>query len=121
MAPPSSRAAREKAEVAINEEFKADFLAAEGRWLSLACSYKGQHRVSRTIAEFDRRPRVGAINRMLQEHGGVFKPDDITRLMVAYGAVLHQLGLADREACARKYERGASLQLHRLPSRLYAG
>jgi hypothetical protein len=92
-----ARQAREKAEVAINEESKADFLAAEGRWLSLAYSYEGQHRVARTIAEFDRRPSTGAINRMLREHGGVFQPDDITRLMVAYGAVLHQLGLADRE------------------------
>ena len=52
-----ARQARQKAEVAINEEFKTDFLAAEGRWLSLAYSYEGQHRVSRTIAEFDRRAR----------------------------------------------------------------
>jgi len=92
-----ARQARQKAEVAINEEFKTDFLAAEGRWLSLAYSYEGQHRVSRTIAEFDRRARAGAINRVLREHGGAFEPDDITRLVVAYGAVLHQLGLADRE------------------------
>ncbi len=34
---------------------------------------------------------------MLREHGGAFEPDDITRLTVAYGAVLHQVGLADRE------------------------
>ena len=92
-----ARLAHEKADRAINEEFKVDFLAAEGRWLALAHSYEGQHPLSRTIAEFDRRRRAGAITRMLRQQGGVFEPDDITRLTVAYRAVLHQLGLVDRE------------------------
>jgi hypothetical protein len=34
---------------------------------------------------------------MLREQGVVFDPDDVTRLTIAYHAVLHQLGLADRE------------------------
>jgi hypothetical protein len=92
-----ARRAREKAERAINDEFKADVLAAEARWLALANSYEGQHRLSRTITEFDRRRKAGAIARMLREHGGVFDADDLTRLTIAYGAVLHQLGLVERE------------------------
>jgi hypothetical protein len=91
-----ARLAHDKADRAINEEFKADFLIAEGRWLALAQSYEGQHRLSRTT-EFDRPRRSGEITRMLREHGGAFAPEDITRLTVAYDAVLHQLGLADRE------------------------
>jgi hypothetical protein len=47
-----ARLAHEKADRAISADFKADFLAAEGRWLSLAHSYEGQHRLSQTIAEF---------------------------------------------------------------------
>jgi hypothetical protein len=45
-----ARLAREKAERAINGEFRAEFHAAEGRWLALR-----QHQLSRTIHEFDRR------------------------------------------------------------------
>jgi hypothetical protein len=43
-----ARQAREKAERAINDDFKADFLAAERRWLALARSYELQHRLFRT-------------------------------------------------------------------------
>lgn len=92
-----ARQAREKAERAINDDFKADFLAAEGRWLALAHSYEGQHRLSQTIAEFDRRRRAGAITRMLRERRRAFDPDDIMRLTIACGAVLHHLGLVDHE------------------------
>ena len=34
----------------LRDAFKADFVAAEGRWLALL-----RHRSSRTVAEFDRR------------------------------------------------------------------
>jgi hypothetical protein len=47
-----ARQAREMAERAINDEFRA---AAERRWLALANSYGPQHRLSRSVAEFDRR------------------------------------------------------------------
>jgi len=92
-----ARQAREKADRAINDDFKADFLAAEGRWLALAHSYELQHRLSRTVAEFDRRRKAGSITRMLREQGVAFDPDDVARLTIAYDAVLHQLGLVDRE------------------------
>jgi hypothetical protein len=91
-----ARHPRERAERARSDQFKADFLAAEGRWLALAYSYEHQHRSSRTIHEFDRRRKAGAIIRMLRDQGVVFDPDDVTRLTIAYHAVLHQLGL-DRE------------------------
>jgi hypothetical protein len=92
-----ARQAREKAERAINGEFKADFLAAEKRWMALAQSYERQHQLSRRIGEFARQRNAGAIVRMLREHGGAFDPDAIARLDVAYRATLHQLGLVDRE------------------------
>lgn len=92
-----ARLAREKAERAINDDFKADFLAAEGRWLALAHSYELQHRLSQTVAEFDRRRKAGAITRMLPKQGVAFDPDDVTRLTIAYDAVLHRLGLVDHE------------------------
>jgi hypothetical protein len=92
-----ARQAREKADRAINNDFKADFLAAEDRWLALARSYELQHRLSRTAAELDRRRKAGPINRMLREQGVVFDPADVTRLTIVYHAVLHQLGLVDRE------------------------
>jgi hypothetical protein len=92
-----ARQAREKAERAVNDDVKADFLAAEGRWLELAHSYELQHRLSRTVAEFDRRRKAGAITRMLREQGRAFDPDVVARLDIAYHAVLHQLGLVDRE------------------------
>jgi hypothetical protein len=92
-----ARQAHEKAERAINEDFKAEFLAAEGRWLALAVSYERQHQLSRTLDEFDRRRKAGAITRMLREQRHVFDPDDIAKLDIAYHAALHQLGLADRE------------------------
>jgi hypothetical protein len=92
-----ARLAREKAKRAINSEFRAEFLAAEGRWLALAQSYEKQHRLSRTIVEFDRRKKAGAITLTLRERGIAFGPDDVTRLTIAYHAVLHQLGLVERE------------------------
>src|SRR6516164_4181517 len=92
-----ARLAREEAERASNDDFKADFLAAEGRWLALAHSYELQHRLSRTVAEFDRRRKAGAITRMLREQGAAFGPVDVTRLTIAYHAVLHRLGLVDHE------------------------
>ena len=92
-----ARLAREEAERASNDDFKADFLAAEGRWLALAHSYELQHRLSRIVAEFDRRRKAGAITRMLREQGAAFGPVDVTRLTIAYHAVLHQLGLVDHE------------------------
>jgi hypothetical protein len=95
-----ARQAREKAERAINDEFRADFLAAERRWLALANSYDLQHRLSRTIAEADRRRKAGAVTRMLREQGIALDPDGVTRLTIAYHAVLHQVGLADREDAA---------------------
>jgi hypothetical protein len=91
-----ARQAREKAERAINDGSKMDFLAAEGRWLALAYSYEAQHRFSRQIAEFDRR-EAGAITLTLREQGLAFDPDDVTRLDIAYQAVLHHLGLSSRK------------------------
>ena len=35
-----ARQAREKAQRAINDEFRAEFLAEEGRWLALALSLR---------------------------------------------------------------------------------
>lgn len=92
-----ARKAREKAERARDEKFKAEFLASESRWLALAHSYERQHQLSRTVAEFARQKNVGAITRMIREQGGAFDPEVIARMDVAYHAVLHQLGLADRE------------------------
>jgi hypothetical protein len=94
-----ARQAREKAERA-KDDFKADFLSAEGRWLALAHSYELQHRLSRTVAEFDRCRKAGPIRRMLREQGVAFDPGDVTRLTIAYGAALHQLGLVDCEDSA---------------------
>jgi hypothetical protein len=34
---------------------------------------------------------------MLRKQGVAFDPDDVTRLTIAYDAVLHQVGLVDRE------------------------
>src|SRR6516162_9748097 len=87
-----ARRAREKAELAINNEFKGDFLAAEGRWLALALSYELQAATS-AFVEFDRRRKVGTINVMLREQGLAFDPEAVARLEIAYHAVLHQLGL----------------------------
>jgi hypothetical protein len=92
-----ARQAREKAEIALYDELKAEFLAAESRWLALARSYEQQHQTSRTVAEFDRRGSVGAITRLLGEGGGAFDSAEVARLCVAYDAVLHQLNLADRQ------------------------
>jgi hypothetical protein len=91
-----ARQAREKAVRTINDDFKADLLAAEGRWLALAFSYERQHQVSRTIAEFDRRRNASAVTLTLRQEGIAFDPDDVARLDIAYHAVLHYLGLADR-------------------------
>jgi hypothetical protein len=95
-----ARQAREKADRAKSEEFKADFLEAEKRWMALAHSYERQQQLSRTVAEFARKRRAGAIVRMLRERGAAFDPEIIVRLDVAYHAVLHRLGLKDREDTA---------------------
>jgi hypothetical protein len=92
-----ARLAREKSERAINKESKAEFLAAEDHWLGLALSYERQHALSRTVAEFDRRRKAGAITRTLREQGLAFDPDDLTRLDIAFHAVLHRFGLVDVE------------------------
>jgi hypothetical protein len=92
-----ARQAREKAECAATEALRTDFLAVANGWLLLAHSYEHQHRLSRTVSEFERRRNVGAITRMLREQGGVFDPDEIAKLTIAYHAVLDELGLADRE------------------------
>jgi hypothetical protein len=89
--------AREKAERAINEEFKADFLAAESRRITFALSYEQHHRLSRTIAGFDRRRTANAITGMLRQQGVTFDLDDITRLTIAYHAVLYQLDVVAQE------------------------
>jgi hypothetical protein len=101
-----ARQAREKAESAINDAFRADFLAAERRWLALANSYHLQQG-PRTVAEFDHRREAGAINRTLEEQGIAFDPDDVTTLTIAYQAVLHQLDLVD-------YEDGVTLLIAKL-------
>jgi hypothetical protein len=92
-----ARQAREKAEMAITDELKAEFLAAESRWLALARSYEQQRWPSRTFAALDRRGSDGAITRLLGNGGGAFDPADIAKLAVAYDAVLHRLNLADRQ------------------------
>jgi len=92
-----ARQAGEKAELALSTEFKAEFLEAEKRWLALAQSYERRERLPRTVAEFDRRRNAGAIRRTLREQRRVVDLDEIAKLDIAYHAVLHQLGLADRE------------------------
>jgi hypothetical protein len=92
-----ARQAREKAEIAITDELKAEFLAAETRWLALARCYAQQRWPSRTFAALDRRGSDGAITRLLGKGGGAFDPADIAKLTIAYDAVLHQLNLADRQ------------------------
>jgi hypothetical protein len=92
-----ARQAREKAELAINDELRADFLAAESRWLALAHSYERQQALPGAGAEFDRRRKATAITRMVREQGGTFGPDIIARLEIAYHAALSELGLADVE------------------------
>jgi hypothetical protein len=66
-------------------------------WLALAESYEKQHRLSRTVAEFDRGRMAGPIARMVQERGGVSNPGVLSRMTVAYQAVLSELRLVDRE------------------------
>jgi hypothetical protein len=92
--------ARQRAEGAINDRLKADLLAAEGRWLALALSYERQHRLTRTAAEFDEHRKAGAITLTLRERRMALGLYDVTRLTVAYHAVLHQLGLSEREDAA---------------------
>ena len=91
-----ARRARERAELAINNEFKGDFLAAEGRWLTLAVSYELRAATS-AFAEFDRRREVGSITLMLREQGLAVDPEAVAQLDIAYRAVLGELGLVDRE------------------------
>jgi hypothetical protein len=88
--------ARQKAEQAIDDRLKADFLAAEGRWLALALSYERQHRLSRT----DEHRKAGAIALTLRERRVALGLYDVTRVTVAYHAVLDQLGLSEREDAA---------------------
>jgi hypothetical protein len=90
-----ARLARERAE-STNDNFKADFVAAERRWLVLAETYEHLHRLS-SMAGFDRLRKAGAISRTLLEQGVALEPDDVTRLEVAYYAVIRHLGLAQRE------------------------
>jgi hypothetical protein len=120
-----ARQAREKAERALNDQFKADFLDAERRWMALAHSYERQQQLSRTVAEFARRRNAGAIVRMLREQEGAFDPDVVARLDIAYHAALDHLGLIDREdgmtlLIARRIIELATLG-ERDPERLVAG
>lgn len=92
--------AREKAKRAISDSLRTDLLEAEQRWMALAHSYERQHQLSRTVAEFARKRKDGAIVRMLREQGAAFDPEVLARLDIAYHAVLHQLGLRDREDAA---------------------
>jgi hypothetical protein len=87
--------ARQRAERATNPQIKADLLATEGRWLALALSYERQHRLARTDEQ-----RKGAITLTLRERRMVMGLYDVTRLTVAYHAVLDQLGLSEREDAA---------------------
>jgi hypothetical protein len=91
-----ARQARQRAEQAINDQLKADLLAAEGRWLALALSYERQHQLSRT----DEHRKAGAITLTLRERRMALGLYDVTRLTVAYHAVLDQLGLSEREDAA---------------------
>jgi hypothetical protein len=120
-----ARQAREKAEIAITDELKAEFLAAERRWLALARSYEQQRWPSRTFAALERRGSDGAIARFLGKGGGAFDPADIAKLAVAYDAVLNRLDLADRQdgITLMIAERiiGLATQGERDPERLMAG
>jgi hypothetical protein len=95
-----ARQARQRAERAINDQLKSDLLAAEGRWLALALSYERQHQLSRTVADFDEHRKAGAITLTLRERRMALGFYDVTRLTVAYHAVLDQLGLSEREDAA---------------------
>src|SRR5436853_66160 len=95
-----ARQGRQRAEQAINDQLKADLLAAEGRWLALALSYERQHQLSRNVAEFDEHRKTGAIALTLRERRVALGLYDVTRLTVAYHAVLDQLGLSEREDAA---------------------
>jgi hypothetical protein len=108
-----ARLARERAEHAINDGFKTDFLAAESRWLALALSYDRQHQLSRTVAEFDHRGKAGPSTLMLRDQGLAFDPDDVARLNldIAYHAVLHQLGLSAVEDGATRREANVILSV----------
>jgi hypothetical protein len=92
-----ARQARQKAERAINDQLKADLLAAEGRWLALALSYERQYQLSRNV---DEHRKAGAITLTLRERRMALGLYDVTRLTVAYHAVLDQLGLSEREDAA---------------------
>jgi hypothetical protein len=90
-----ARQARQKADRATSDQIKTDLLAAEGRWLALALSYERQHRVARTDEH-----RNCAITLTLRERRMAMGLYDLTRLTVAYHAVLDQLGLSEREDAA---------------------
>jgi hypothetical protein len=62
----------------------------------LAQAYELQHRLS-SIAGFDRLRKAGAITRTILEQGIAFDPDDVTRLEVAYYAVIRHFGLVQCE------------------------
>jgi hypothetical protein len=87
--------ARQKAERAVDDQLKADLLATEGRWLALALSYERQHRTTRTDEH-----RNCAITQTLRERRMAMGLYDVTRLTVAYHAVLDQLGLSEGEDAA---------------------
>jgi hypothetical protein len=59
-------------------------------------SYDQHHRQARTVVEFDRSKSAGVIA-LLLKNNRTFGPDDLTKLSLAYHAVLRHLGLADRE------------------------
>jgi hypothetical protein len=90
-----ARLARERAG-STSDNFKADFVAAERRWRVLAETYEHLHRLS-SMAGFERLRKAGAISRALSDQDVALDPDDVTRLEVAYYAVIRHLGLAQRE------------------------
>jgi hypothetical protein len=92
-----ARLARNLAARAFNDRFKADFVAAERRWMALAQSYERQHQLSRFLAEFSRRRRAGPIVQMAHEQRVAFGPDEVMLMDTAFHVALEQLGLLDRE------------------------
>ncbi len=115
-----ARQARKKAEIAMSEEFRAEFLATEQRWLALAYGYQQQQ----TFVGVDSRREIAQITRLLRAEAGAFDPSDLATLTAAYEAVLHQLNLADRQdgitlMIAKKIIRLASQGEHD-PERLMA-
>jgi hypothetical protein len=117
-----ARLARERAG-STTDKFKADFVAAERRWLILAETYEHLHRLS-SMAGFDRLRKAGAITRTLLEQGVALDPDDVTKLEVAYYAVIRHVGLVQHEEVATRLLARRIVQLasegQRDPERLMA-